>query len=51
MDILCNAVASKIRGKDPAEIRRTFNATIPESDTTLDNESITSEHDKTSQTT
>lgn len=31
MDILCNAIASKIRGKDPAEIRRTFHASEPNS--------------------
>ena len=31
MDILCSAIASKIRGKDPAEIRKTFRASEPNS--------------------
>ena len=35
MTILCSAVASKIKGKDPAEIRRTFRASEPTSDDTM----------------
>ncbi len=32
MDLLCNAIASSIRGKDPAVIRKIFNASEPAND-------------------
>ncbi len=46
MDILCNAIANRIRGKDPAEIRKTFNASEPNS--SEDNLSIDSNNDQLS---